>query len=99
VDDADIARRLNGWAPAMTEVFRTDFARRIWVVRHAGAQIEIALDDGWVTAGAAARPRRERILELELELLDGPEDALLDLAHTLVLGPQGRAEHALHLRP
>lgn len=99
VDDADLAGRLNTWAPALTEVFRTDFSRRTWLVHHAGARIEIARDDGWIVVGAAGRPRRERILELELELLDGPEDALLDLAHTLVLGPQGRSESALRLRP
>ena len=63
------------------------------------SQVEIALDDGFITTGDAQGNHRQRILELELELLGGPVDALLDLAHTLVLGPGGWAADALRLRP
>jgi triphosphatase len=99
VDDAALAQRLDAWAPQLVPVFHTDFARRTWVLAHAGARIEVALDEGELRSGVAPRVRRERILEVELELLDGPLDALLDLAHTLVLGPQGRTERALRLWP
>lgn len=99
VDDAALARRLDAWAPLLVPVFHTDFTRRSWVVAHRGARIELALDEGELRSGVAPRVRRDRILEVELELLDGAVDALLDLAHTLVLGPEGCRERALRLRP
>lgn len=99
VDDAVLAEQLNRVAWQLVPVFRTDFVRRSWQVAHGGARIEIALDDGFITTGDAQGNHRQRILELELELLDGPVDALLDLAHTLVLGPSGQTADALRLRP
>lgn len=99
VDDAALAQRLDAWAPQLVPVFHTDFTRRSWVVAHRGARIELALDEGELRSGTAPRVRRERILEVELELLDGSVDALLDLAHTLVLGPEGRTGRALRLSP
>ncbi len=99
VDDAALAQRLDAWVPQLVPVFHTDFTRRTWVLTHRGARIEVALDEGEIRSGAAQRQRRERILEVELELLDGPVDALLDLAHTLVLGPEGRTGRALRLCP
>jgi triphosphatase len=99
VDDAELAQRLNAWAPALVPVFHTDFVRRSWQLAHGGARIEVALDEGELRTTAGGRTRRERILEVELELLDGPVDALLDLAHTLVLGPEGQTARALRLRP
>lgn len=99
VDDTELAQQLNAWAPALVPVFHTDFTRRSWRLAHGGAHIEVALDEGELRATAGRRTRRERILEVELELLDGPVDALLDLAHTLVLGPEGRSARALRLRP
>ena len=96
VDEPALAASLSRMAWQLVPVFRTDFHRRTWWLDHAGARIEVALDEGRITSGAAlAQP----ILELELELLDGPVDALLDLAHTLALGPEGDACHALRLRP
>lgn len=99
VDEPALAAALQGWAPLLRAVFRTDFVRRAMVVEHAGARIELAFDDGHIGVGSGRRARRERLLEVELELLDGPVDALLDLAHTLVLGPEGQTAGALHLHP
>ncbi len=97
VDDPALAAHLRELAPALQPAFRTDFLRRRVVLLHGGARIEVALDQGQIVAGAP--PRQEPILELELELFDGPVDALLDLAHTLALGPGGRRESALRLWP
>lgn len=95
VDDAALAALLTRIAPTLRPVFRTDFTRRSWVLAHAGARIEVALDDGTITTGhTAATPqgsRSEAILELELELLDGPPEALTALAQTL---EQGGARNA-----
>lgn len=97
VDDPALAERLRALAPALQPAFRTDFLRRRTVLTHRGARIEIALDEGQISAGHPLRT--EPILELELELFDGPVDALLDLAHTLALGPGGGRETALRLWP
>ena len=97
VDDPALAARLRALAPALQPAFRTDFLRRRVVVGHADARIEVALDQGRVVAGNPERV--EPILELELELVDGSVDALLDLAHTLALGPAGQRETALRLWP
>lgn len=99
VDEPALAGALRDWAPALRAVFRTDFVRRALVVEHAGSRIELALDDGQISVGSGRRARRERLLEVELELLDGPVDALFDLAHTLVLGPEGQTARALRLHP
>lgn len=99
VDDAALAQRLDAWAPMLVPVFHTDFTRRTWLLAHRGARIELALDEGELRSDAGSRARRDRILEVELELLDGPLDALLDLAHTLVLGPEGHTVRALRMWP
>lgn len=96
VDDATLATQLARIAPALRPVFRTDFVRRHWVVVHAGARIEVALDQGLITSGHSAEApggtRSEPLLELELELLDGPAEALHALASTL----EGEGERWLH---
>lgn len=97
VDDPAVAQQLRALAPDLQPAFRTDFLRRRTEVVFRGARIEIALDEGRISAGQP--PRTEPILELELELLAGPVDALLDLAHTLALGPVGRRQQALRLWP
>ena len=99
VDDEALAQQLLGVAWQLVPVFRTDFTRRSWTLHHGGAAIEVALDQGAITTGNAEGNHRQPILEVELELLDGPVDALLDLAHTLALGPQGQAAQALRLLP
>lgn len=99
VDDEALAQQLLCVAWQLVPVFRTDFTRRSWTLSHGGAVVEVALDQGAITTGNAEGNHRQAILELELELLSGPVDALLDLAHTLALGPRGQAAHGLRLLP
>jgi inorganic triphosphatase YgiF len=90
VDDAALAADLMALAPRLRPVFRTDFQRRRWELDHGGARVELALDEGLISTGhradAPAGTRSEPILELELELLDGPAEALLSLAAALQTG-------------
>ncbi len=87
VDDAALAADLMALRPALHALFCTDFERQRWVVTHAGAQIEVALDQGRIHVPDTALS--EPLLELELELLSGPESALLSLADVLRQTPQG----------
>jgi triphosphatase len=82
-------------------VFRTDVRRTsLSVTPAAGSKIELAFDDGSVTAGDAGEP----LSELELELKGGAEDALfrlgLDLLQVapLALLNESKAERGWHLR-
>ena len=59
--------------------FTTDFHRETWRVEHAGARIEVALDEGEILADG----RRVAIRELELELKAGEPEALWSLAEAL----------------
>ena len=99
VNDKTLAQQLTALAPQLVPVFRTDFTRHSWLLHHGGAQVEVALDQGFVATRNAQGARREPLLELELELKTGPVDALLDLAHTLALGPQGHAAQGIWLHP
>ncbi len=101
VDDPALKALLQGLHAQLVPVFRTDFSRRSWVVAHAGARVEVALDEGWISAGHSAQApegtRREPILELELELLQGPPEALHALALALEReGPDADGGHWLH---
>jgi len=87
VDDAALAADLMALRPALRALFCTDFERQRWVIAHAGAQIEVALDQGRIHVPGTALS--EPLLELELELLSGPETALLALADVLRQTPQG----------
>jgi inorganic triphosphatase YgiF len=95
VDDEALAQQLTRVAWQLVPVFRTDFTRRTWLIAHGAARVEVALDQGFIATGSQRHP----ILELELELVSGPVDALLDLAHSLALGPNGRASEGLRLLP
>ena len=99
VDDEALAQSLVRVAWQLVPVFRTDFTRRRWLMQHGPACIEVALDQGVITTGNAQGRHCQPILELELELKSGPVDALLDLAHTLALGPAGEAQQGLRLLP
>lgn len=79
VDDKRLRERLEALVPELKPAFTTDFLRTTWIVAHAGARIEVALDRGEVRCGGAVDP----ICELELELLEGPASALFDLALAL----------------
>jgi triphosphatase len=87
VDDAALAQNLMTLRPNLRALFCTDFERQRWVIAHAGAQIEVALDQGHIHVPGTEL--NELLLELELELLSGPEEALLALADVLRQTPQG----------
>lgn len=84
VDDTELAAWLAQRRADLRPVFRTDFQRHAWTVRHGGATVEIALDEGEICTGTAGRPVAHPLLELELELLDGPPDALHQTARALL---------------
>jgi inorganic triphosphatase YgiF len=88
VDDAVLAGELEALARELVPVFTTDFTRRSWLITHRKAQIEVALDRGRITSVTADGPCSQPLLELELELKDGPADALFSLARKL-----GQAAH------
>lgn len=87
VDDAALAQDLMTLRPNLRALFCTDFERQRWVIAYAGAQIEVALDQGSIHVPGT--DLSEPLLELELELLSGPEEALLALADVLRQTPQG----------
>ena len=87
VDDAVLAAELMALRPSLQPLFATDFERQRWRIDHAGAHIEVALDQGRVHVPGTALT--EDLLELELELLDGPDAALMLLAQALRQTPQG----------
>jgi inorganic triphosphatase YgiF len=87
VNDAALTKDLMGLRPNLQALFCTDFERRRWVIAHAGAQIEMALDQGRIHVPGT--DLSEPLLELELELLSGPESALMALADVLRQTPQG----------
>ena len=87
VDDAELATTLMALRAALKPLFRTDFERHSWVLMHAGARIEVALDQGDINVPGT--DLSEPILELELELLSGPEAALPTLADALRQTPSG----------
>lgn len=72
--DLDPDGRLFG---QLTPCFETRCRRTVWTLhRYRGAMIEVALDVGEIVAGERSEP----LLELELELLQGPSEALFHLA-------------------
>lgn len=87
VDDASLAAELMALHPQLKALFCTAFERQRWVIAHEGAQIEVALDQGHIHVPGTTL--QEPLLELELELLSGPESALLTLADVLRQTPQG----------
>jgi inorganic triphosphatase YgiF len=87
VNDAELATTLMALRSQLQPLFRTDFERHSWVLTHGGASIEVALDQGHITVPGAALS--DGILELELELLSGPEAALHALADALRHTPSG----------
>ena len=87
VDDTELAASLMALRTDLKPLFRTDFERHSWVLTHNGASIEVALDLGHISVPGA--DLSEAILELELELLSGPEAALHALADALRHTPSG----------
>lgn len=74
--------------------YATDIQRTQRVLRSGGARIELALDEGWISAGG----QRQSVCELEFELKSGTPQALLDLASrwvdrfSLVLDVRSKSE-------
>jgi inorganic triphosphatase YgiF len=87
VDDAALVQDLMTLRPNLRPLFCTDFERQRWVIAHAGAQIEVALDQGRIHVPGT--DLSEPLLEVELELLSGPEEALMALAEVLHQTPLG----------
>ncbi|WP_250473140.1 CYTH domain-containing protein [Caballeronia sp. GAFFF1] len=79
-DDETAREALKAAAPELVALFRTDYRRIVWDVEHEGAQIEVALDLGEVTADVDGETRRAEISELEFELKSGNEHALETLS-------------------
>lgn len=87
VDDKALCNTLMALRPTLQAMFCTDFERQRWLITHEGAEVEVALDQGRIHVPGT--DLSEAILELELELLSGPESALLALADVLRQTPQG----------
>lgn len=75
-DDAAALGVLRAARSALGERFRTAFVRRLWRFEFDGARIEAAIDRGEVSAPVNGQTRRDAISEIELELIEGGEDAL-----------------------
>lgn len=84
---------------ALSQRFHTRFRRKAYLLDHEGAEIELAVDEGEITAGIEAAP----ICELELELKSGDRRALFSLAKAiaetvpLTLGVKTKAERGFEL--
>ena len=83
----------------LVPVFVTEVKRTAYPVRHAGSEIEVAFDQGVISAGE----HRERICELEMELKSGEPAALYELgiafaeAFPARIGCQSKAERGVLL--
>jgi triphosphatase len=82
-DEPHAAEALRQAAPALIELFRTNFTRTLWHVEIDGSEIEAAIDQGDVVAEVVGEARRAPISEVELELKSGDEAALHTLAAEL----------------
>jgi inorganic triphosphatase YgiF len=82
------AARAAGRSDELQVLYRTDIRRTHRRLRHGGAVVELALDEGQIVAdaspaaapGTARPPRRQAVAEIEFELLSGPPQALAALA-------------------
>ncbi|WP_415033434.1 CHAD domain-containing protein [Azonexus sp.] len=84
VGDPALRQFLEQQRAALRPVFSTDFQRQVWVLAQGEARIEVAIDLGWISAGKhEGKTRKERICELELELLSGGTEQLFTLCHAL----------------
>jgi inorganic triphosphatase YgiF len=90
-DEPSAADALRQAAPALIELFRTNFTRTLWHVEFDGSQIEAAIDQGDVLAEVNGESRRAPISEVELELKSGDEAALHSLAAELGKQVEGLA--------
>jgi inorganic triphosphatase YgiF len=83
----------------LAALYGTDIQRRTVRVEHGGALIEVAFDEGEISAGDARWP----VCEVEYELLSGPAARLFELAregvlaHGLWLDTVSKAERGMRL--
>ena len=66
--------------PRLQPLFTTHFQREIWLITTGNSEIEVAFDQGEVTAGDLSEP----LCEIELELKRGERQDLLAFAQQLV---------------
>ncbi|WP_157268126.1 CYTH domain-containing protein [Azohydromonas aeria] len=96
---AALRRALEAALGELRCTFETDVRRTVLALDQADAVIELALDEGLLSAGGAEAP----LCELEYELVRGPVDALLALAgqgvlrHGLWLDVRSKAERGERL--
>ncbi len=64
---------------ALAPTFETIFNRQTWHVIEGSTELEIVLDEGEIVAGG----RRMTLTEVELELKQGPYEALFEIARSL----------------
>lgn len=82
------AARAAGRSDELQVLYRTDIRRTHRRLRHGGAVVELALDQGQIVAdaspagasGVATPARRLAVAEIEFELISGPPQALAALA-------------------
>ena len=79
VDADDFRQFLEQKQPHLEPVFTTDFHRQIWHLPFGASLIELAIDRGHIEACG----RREKISEIELELLSGNVDDIFGLTREL----------------
>jgi inorganic triphosphatase YgiF len=63
VDDAALAQDLMALRPNLSALFCTDFERQRWVIEHAGAQIEVALDQGHIHVWSFLQRTQHRVFK------------------------------------
>jgi triphosphatase len=87
VDQAALRAFLEKITPQLVPLYSTNFQRRTWMIEpHAALSIELALDEGEITAcpldgdGQPGRTLSKPLCELELELKRGESRALFDIA-------------------
>lgn len=79
VDNTDLRDFLEQRRPKLEPIFTTDFQRRSWQVNVGQSQLEVALDQGHIDSHG----RRDKICEIEIELLSGQVADLFALARQL----------------
>lgn len=83
----------------LIELYRTDIHRRTRTLRTPGGTLELAFDEGWIVAGE----RRVPVCELEIELVRGTPQAVIEQArrwvrdHGLWLDTHTKAHRGDHL--
>ncbi|WP_374591078.1 CHAD domain-containing protein [Aquabacterium sp.] len=92
-------RESDAHAPELIELYRTDIQRRSSEISVPGGVLELAFDEGWIATGE----RRVPVCELEIELVSGEPQAVIDQArhwirsHGLWLDVHTKAHRGDHL--